>query len=112
MGGKRGVGAYLSTSAHSSAAASTLQVLIATGWASPGGWCLDRPIPAPLLTHSHVLARQVANPSLQPPSYYKQPFHAYRDGNLCWEAAVEMTAAARSVHSVVYDPEGKRLDPE
>lgn len=58
------------------------------------------------------LARQVANPSLQPPSYYKQPFHAYRDGNLCWEAAVEMTAAARSVHSVVYDPEGKRLDPE
>lgn len=56
--------------------------------------------------------KQVVDPSLTPPAYYCQPFHAYASGNLCWEAAVEMTVAARSVHSVVFDPQGKRLDPE
>ena len=55
---------------------------------------------------------QVVGPSLEMPAYYRQPFHAYKDGNLCWEAAVEMTVAAVSVHSVVYDPSGKRLDPK
>lgn len=103
----------------------------------------------------------------QYPSYYTQPFHAYPEGNLALEPALEMTVAARrwawvgclpvltaahrlgwcvgadggcphaawrpasrhsiaapilslaccvpcdrSVHSVVYDPEGKKLDPQ
>ena len=38
------------------------------------------------------------------------PFHAYPEGNLGWSPAMEMTVAARSVHSTVYDP--KTLDPE
>ena len=31
------------------------------------------------------------------PAYYRQPFHAYEPGNLCWEAAWEAEAASRAV---------------
>ena len=51
-------------------------------------------------------------PELPPPLVHApQEFHAYPSGNLCWEAALEVTAAAKSVHAAVMDPEGKRLDP-
>lgn len=33
-------------------------------------------------------------------------------GNLCWEAALEVTMAAKSVHAMVMDPAGKTMDPE
>ncbi|CAL8463717.1 g3251 [Coccomyxa elongata] len=56
--------------------------------------------------------RAVQDPHLVFPDYYTQPFHAYRDGNLCWEAALQVNAAAKSVHAPVMDPEGKVLDPE
>ena len=32
---------------------------------------------------------------LQFPAYYTQPFHAYPEGNLAMEPALEMTVAAR-----------------
>ncbi|PSC69467.1 methyltransferase type 11 [Micractinium conductrix] len=54
----------------------------------------------------------VADPTVEYPSYYKVPFHAYPEGNLGWSPAMEMTVAAKSVHSVVYDPTGKQLDPQ
>lgn len=57
------------------------------------------------------LAR-VQDPSVKYPAYYTVPFHAYPEGNLGWGPAMEMTVAARSVHSTVYDPEGKTLDPQ
>lgn len=31
------------------------------------------------------------------PSYYKRPFHAYENGNLCWDAAFEQEIAGRAV---------------
>lgn len=31
------------------------------------------------------------------PEYYRQPFHAYEMGNLCWEAALEGEIASRAV---------------
>ena len=34
----------------------------------------------------------VRDPSLQLPEYYTQPFHAYPDGNLCWDAALQVRA--------------------
>ncbi|KAF5829160.1 S-adenosyl-L-methionine-dependent methyltransferase [Dunaliella salina] len=58
------------------------------------------------------LMRQVSNPNVQYPAYYEQPFHAYPSGNLCMEAALEVTMAAKSVHALVMDPAGKTLDPE
>ncbi|GFR41885.1 hypothetical protein Agub_g2394 [Astrephomene gubernaculifera] len=54
----------------------------------------------------------VQNPSVTYPSYYTQPFHAYSQGNLCWDAALELTLAAQSVHAIVMDPRGKELDPQ
>lgn len=46
------------------------------------------------------------------PDYYTKPFHAYSQGNLCWEAALEVTMAAQSVHAPVMDPDGKKMDPQ
>mmetsp|Transcript_27277 Transcript_27277/g.73716 ORF Transcript_27277/g.73716 Transcript_27277/m.73716 type:complete len:369 (+) Transcript_27277:120-1226(+) len=58
------------------------------------------------------LMSQVTNPTVTYPAYYEQPFHAYPSGNLCMEAALEVTMAAKSVHAFVMDPAGKTLDPQ
>jgi ubiquinone/menaquinone biosynthesis C-methylase UbiE len=50
--------------------------------------------------------------SLAYPPYYVAPFHAYDEGNLSWQAAWEVDAAARCVHAPVFDYDGKILDPE
>ncbi|MBE9030515.1 class I SAM-dependent methyltransferase [filamentous cyanobacterium LEGE 11480] len=42
---------------------------------------------------------QIQNPALIYPDYYLQPFHAYDQGNLSWEAATEVEVAAKAVHS-------------
>jgi len=34
-------------------------------------------------------AKQVKNPNLRIPEYYYAAIHAYNDGNLCWESAME-----------------------
>ena len=38
------------------------------------------------------------------------PLH-HLQGNLCWDAAIEVNLAAASVHAAVMDPEGKKMDP-
>ncbi|CAM9798698.1 unnamed protein product [Scytosiphon promiscuus] len=35
--------------------------------------------------------------SVEIPDYYRKPFHAYSDGNLCWEAAWEQHLASKAV---------------
>jgi len=55
---------------------------------------------------------EVLDTSVSVPQYYKVPFHAYPDGNLSMESALEVTVAAKSVHATVMDPESKVLDPE
>jgi ubiquinone/menaquinone biosynthesis C-methylase UbiE len=54
----------------------------------------------------------VVDSSISTPNYYRVPFHAYPDGNLSMESALEVTVAAKSVHATVMDPAGKELDPE
>lgn len=34
-------------------------------------------------------AEQLNNPNTKIPQYYYSPIHAYKDGNLCWESAME-----------------------
>ena len=34
-------------------------------------------------------AKAIKNPSVSIPDYYFAPIHAYKDGNLCWESAME-----------------------
>ena len=44
------------------------------------------------------------------PGYYLKPFHAYDDGNLSWQAAMEVESAALTVHAKIYVKEKNDLD--
>lgn len=48
---------------------------------------------------------QVQNPRLTYPDYYLRPFHAYDEGNLGWEPALEVEVAAYAVHARIW-PDG------
>lgn len=39
------------------------------------------------------------------PEYYLKPFHAYENGNLSLDAALEAELAAKAVHAPIYDLE-------
>jgi len=41
------------------------------------------------------------------PAYYKQEFHAYDDGNLSWQAAMEVDSAALTVHAPIFAKKGE-----
>jgi ubiquinone/menaquinone biosynthesis C-methylase UbiE len=45
---------------------------------------------------------QVTNPDLDYPAYYTTSFHAYDEGNLGWEAAMEVEVAAYAVHARIW----------
>ncbi|MDX2270595.1 MAG: class I SAM-dependent methyltransferase [Cyanobacteriota bacterium] len=51
----------------------------------------------------------IQNPNLVYPAYYVQPFHAYEQGNLGWDPAMEVEVAALAVHSRVW---GQQADPQ
>jgi ubiquinone/menaquinone biosynthesis C-methylase UbiE len=44
----------------------------------------------------------ITNPHLTYPDYYTTSFHAYEEGNLGWEPAMEVEVAAYAVHSRVW----------
>jgi len=44
------------------------------------------------------------------PDYYKKPFHAYDEGNLSWQAAMEVESAALTVHAPIFTPDKKTFD--
>jgi len=48
----------------------------------------------------------IANPSITDyPDYYKRPFHAYKNGNLCWQAAFEAESATYAMALRVWPKE-------
>jgi ubiquinone/menaquinone biosynthesis C-methylase UbiE len=47
----------------------------------------------------------IANPAIVYPDYYQQPFHAYDQGNLCWEAAFEAESATHAMALRVWKQE-------
>ena len=47
----------------------------------------------------------IANPDLEYPDYYQVPFHAYDEGNLCWQAAFEAESATQSMGLRVWKDE-------
>ncbi len=57
---------------------------------------------------------QIQNPQLQDlshyPPYYLNTFHAYDQGNLSWEAALEVEVAALAVHSGIWKEAGAQGD--
>lgn len=48
---------------------------------------------------------QIANPSITYPDYYQVPFHAYDEGNLCWQAAFEAESATYAMGLRVWPQE-------
>ncbi|PSP18582.1 MAG: SAM-dependent methyltransferase [Cyanobacteria bacterium QS_8_64_29] len=48
----------------------------------------------------------VRDPQLRYPTYYLQAFHAYRQGNLNWQAAWEVEVASLSVHAQLWPQAG------
>lgn len=50
-------------------------------------------------------ATQLTNPAVRYPDYYQVPFHAYEQGNLCWEAAFEAESATHAMALRVWKDE-------
>ncbi|HEY9631311.1 MAG TPA: class I SAM-dependent methyltransferase [Coleofasciculaceae cyanobacterium] len=53
---------------------------------------------------------QVRNPDLVYPDYYLRTFHAYEQGNLSWDAAMEVEVAAHAVHAKIFPEAGAKGD--
>ncbi len=53
---------------------------------------------------------EVQNPALVYPDYYLNSFHAYEQGNLSWEAAMEVEVAAYAVHARIWPDAGVQGD--
>ncbi len=56
------------------------------------------------------LLEEITNPNITYPDYYLVPFHAYDEGNLCWQAAFEADSATQSMALRVW--KGENLTPE
>jgi len=56
----------------------------------------------------YKLFDEITNPEVAAnyPEYYLKPFHAYADGNLCWQAAFEAESATKSMALRVWPKEG------
>ena len=52
----------------------------------------------------------VKNPNLDYPKYYLRSFHAYDQGNLSWDAALEVEVAAYAVHAKLWENAGVEGD--
>jgi len=48
---------------------------------------------------------QITNPTVTYPDYYLVPFHAYDEGNLCWDAAFEAESATKAMALRVWPQE-------
>ena len=51
------------------------------------------------------LLEDMTNPNVVYPDYYKMPFHAYEEGNLCWPAAFEASSATQAMGLRVWPKE-------
>ncbi|WP_041934083.1 class I SAM-dependent methyltransferase [Gloeothece verrucosa] len=56
------------------------------------------------------LLAEMTNPNITYPDYYLVPFHAYDEGNLCWQAALEAIPATQSLGIRVW--KGEKLSWE
>lgn len=51
------------------------------------------------------LLSETTDPNVTYPDYYKVPFHAYKEGNLCWQAAFEVESATKATEIRVWKGE-------
>ncbi len=79
------------------------QVLIKTAEKNGVPWrqtCRDLDTPA-----IKAQLETLSNPAITYPDYYQVPFHAYSDGNLCWQAAFEAAPATYAMALRVWPQE-------
>ncbi len=55
---------------------------------------------------------QVQNTQVTYPDYYLTSFHAYDEGDLCWDAALEAEVAAYTVHASIWKGSGAQGDSQ
>ncbi|MEB3157100.1 MAG: SAM-dependent methyltransferase, partial [Cyanobacteriota bacterium] len=58
-----------------------------------------------LRVRAEPLLEASTNPASEPPAYYRARFHAYNDGNLCWQAACEAEQATDAMALRVWPKE-------
>ncbi|HIK31182.1 MAG TPA: class I SAM-dependent methyltransferase [Oscillatoriales cyanobacterium M59_W2019_021] len=56
-------------------------------------------------SNAKTLFDNIANPHITYPDYYQVPFHAYTNGNLCWQAAFEAEPATQAMALRVWPKE-------
>lgn len=67
-------------------------------WSGARAWIADQQGPWSASPALAVEGQTTESPaSVAIPEYYRQPFHAYEQGNLCWEAAWEQELASKAV---------------
>lgn len=79
------------------------QVLIKTAEKNGVPWrqtCLDLDTP-----EMRQRLNELTNPAVVYPDYYQVPFHAYSEGNLCWQAAFEAAPATYAMALRVWPKE-------
>jgi ubiquinone/menaquinone biosynthesis C-methylase UbiE len=55
---------------------------------------------------------EIQNPQVQYPAYYLTSFHAYAEGNMGWQPAMEVEVAAYSVHAKIFSETGRAGDAQ
>jgi ubiquinone/menaquinone biosynthesis C-methylase UbiE len=55
---------------------------------------------------------EIQNPGVQYPAYYLTSFHAYAEGNMGWQPAMEVEVAAYSVHAKIFSETGRAGDAQ
>jgi len=79
------------------------RVLIKTAEKNGVAWRqLAQALDTPLV---RALAEEIKNPQVSYPDYYQVPFHAYDQGNLCWQAAFEAAPATYAMALRVWPQE-------
>jgi ubiquinone/menaquinone biosynthesis C-methylase UbiE len=56
-------------------------------------------------SNAKTLLHEITNTKVTYPDYYNVPFHAYSEGNLCWQAAFEAESATQSMALRVWPQE-------
>ena len=79
------------------------QVIIKTAEKNGIDWCRN----CEILENSQAkqLFSEIVNSDITYPDYYTLPFHAYPEGNLCWQAAFEAPSASYSMALRVWPQE-------
>jgi ubiquinone/menaquinone biosynthesis C-methylase UbiE len=55
------------------------------------------------LDELRATAEELTDPAVEIPKYYYAPIHAYKDGNLCWESAMEEDLWSKLMIAPLYD---------